>query len=835
MTKSNRRARINSKEFMRLLESISEQLHDVDNDVRFRRHDLHQAAVEHGAQALTLHQLEYMIDEGFLLPTVEEGQIQFFGWEELRDTLLIWTLKERRNFSYTRIATLMRQYDEQLRPTHYLELARLARQRSVGVMPQHERGSVILRSRVLGVCLSWLFNGTIPADTVVLMRRRKSLPAESRRDWTATASEYDMLGIDQHVYNIQPDDILGRVTVDGEIIFEQGVANLTEYAYKTWKLYEVKGGTPYRHEELVIGIPDGGRLQHLYNIADSDETAMLGVMLDTIRLELSTDFENDQLLADAPDRNSLLAQLVEILTQLSAFWDYCAVLTTGSNAAKPLHLVATSSRFPEALRKNITVEPGQLLSGWALQYGYKVVVQKTAGQDDPRLAHQSIEQAKSALAIPTKVRESVVNGVLYVGSWHEVTAEQEIFTPSQIKLLTVIASIIGEMIERNRIRLDAERSSLQVINQPSRRSRIWPEFKNHLVDVLQAIPKDDSGLSAKDNVHLVAVRLDNYARLYDHNPAIAQWLAEHLRDITFDVYCGDLAHFLDTPVFFERRLNSPTEFVCCVSRASISDEEDRAFRSRLRTLLNSVTIPFSQLQPIKVSAYVWSIPFRYSTLKHRIEAKGLEGVVRDIIRETEEALEVLPHIEVAHEHEKNGAMRSALQSYVLANSKVPRNMYIMRHLAKTYAAVGDFQTSLKWWNDLIELDKNARHLRRRARSLVCLKRFGDALESYEEAHRLDPHDIDTLLEWGDLLLDLGQVEKAIEKYTLAQQLASNADIFSLRLAEAFLAFEDFDQSKHFSSFLLTKQPDDPDANRFFRRALHKRAAVGRQLHKPKSE
>jgi tetratricopeptide (TPR) repeat protein len=143
----------------------------------------------------------------------------------------------------------------------------------------------------------------------------------------------------------------------------------------------------------------------------------------------------------------------------------------------------------------------------------------------------------------------------------------------------------------------------------------------------------------------------------------------------------------------------------------MSDAEDRKLRTDLRNLLNSVTIPFSQLQPVSVNAYVWSMPFRLATLQRRIAGRGVDQVVQDIVRETEEALDVLPLIEAAHEHEKNGALRDALEAYRLANSMVPRNTYLMRHLAKLYSTVGDFPSSLKWWNALNELDPNPCELR----------------------------------------------------------------------------------------------------------------------------
>ena len=556
----------------------------------------------------------------------------------------------------------------------------------------------------------------------------------------------------------------------------------------------------------------------------------LALLLETVFLEVDErSLPDEPSIGSQTENSTLLRSLVEIIPLISDVWEYSAILTASAKQSNHLQIAAISMKFPQELRSDVTIEPGQPLTGWAFKWDNPIVVQGTLGLDDPRLAYQASERATAAAAIPTHVHQRC-NGVLYVGTRYVLADYGEPFNRAELRVLRVIADVIGETLERNRIRVDFENYSYdQIIRKPTITRHSWATLRDHVSTALSSVSQGSkSVLNDNENMHLTVVRNETYNQLRRKRPEIADWITQHILETCQEYF---LKKGLGNPLIFPRQDTTLQEFVCFIPRILISDDQDRVLRNNLRELLSSLNLPFSYQDHFEVKSFVWSMPFRLKELQRRLRddanpSRVVDQVTSEIVREVEEALMTLPRIEKGHDHESKGAYSLALDEYLAAHYMAPLNRYLIRHIAKTFAALGKLKDSTLWWEKLIAQDPAAKHLVRYSYVLAAQGRFEEAIASYARAFEYDPHNSQILIEWGDLLLLQQRIEDALLKYEAAVNLQTqNTPLVWLRIAEAYIAAGDLDQATMFAELVLRQQPDNQEARRIMLRILFEKSAV----------
>jgi tetratricopeptide (TPR) repeat protein len=228
------------------------------------------------------------------------------------------------------------------------------------------------------------------------------------------------------------------------------------------------------------------------------------------------------------------------------------------------------------------------------------------------------------------------------------------------------------------------------------------------------------------------------------------------------------------------------------------------------------------------------MPFRLNDLRDRVaQQQDSQTVTRQIVKETEEALAVLPFIQEGHKHETEGSYPQALKSYQRAHHLVPQNLYIMRHIAKTLASMGHYDRAVKWFTQIIAEDPNAKHFRRLADALACLGQFKPAELCYTVASQLAPKDAATYLEWGDVLLTCGDAKGAVDKYRQAEMLdGCNNALYTMRIVDAYLEQEEFAEAQNLLSTVLIRDPEHREAKRKRLQILRRESAQSIALLDP---
>jgi len=810
----NARKRLSLETVTQLRGQIGDRLSHLPRNQIFRKSDVLKIAREYGAPGLTPDKLDYLVQIELVRPVREpydSRTLYAYDRDDIRDVILVQVLREKFEASngkrptLARIASLL--HDSAM--SRGDGVPHKAARPDIGVPTQIERGCVYFRSRMLGVCLNWLFRGRLPLGGVVVLRRKvfESQPGNPHFpsvDYTAC----DQLEIDKCIGDLQPDDLFGGISEEGEVLL--GVPrpnNLLDYRRWQWHYLEITHGTPRCLLKFVIGVPPFSAVgEKISQPLDSTDDQLLALTLESCFLKPESNSLAREGLApkDSEEYSTPLTVITEILSDLSQAWQYCAVLTPDPHHNGHLRFAAMSSHFPAELRRGVSIEPGRLLSGWTYKHGCVAVVQDSSGRFDPRLAHQDEERATAAIAVPTGA-QGHTNGVLYIGTRSPHRNHEMVFTPASTRLLRIVANIIGEIIERNHVRTDAERLSFHIVCEPLCVQRSWTELKTELKAELEAALRQDARLNPLDNLHLVSVSVHKYHELFERSPKVAQWLNRHIRLVTHRFY---LESGLEAPKLFNRGDDRPAQFVCLLPCVNRTDEQDREWRSQLRRLLNSITIPFETQPHVEVRCFVWSMPFRLAGLLTEVNEEGVEATVARLVREAEEALVVLPFIEQGHKHEAQNAYPLALEKYLEAHTLLPENVYIMRHVAKTYAAVGNYQMAVEWWERVVSRTVHPSHLRRLAQVQACLGEFEAAAKAFKEAVRLAPADAVCYLEWGDVLLAHHHVEQAVEKYEQGKlHDEENAIVYLLRIAEAYAQLGDLQQAQSYARMALAREPD----------------------------
>ena len=804
-----------------LREQIEDQLAFLPRGTTIRRGKAIELALTHGAEGLTIDKLNRMIKLGLVRPNREDrgGRVLLeFSRDDIRDIVLIQKLRqgctetEGEKNSYAWIASHLQDQTKSYQgPQSEGEMP----QTDVFLPTQVKRGLVYLRSRTLGMCLTWLFRGRIPVGALVIVRRREykgqQLPA-------GTASyQYELeefVDIDGCLGDIRASDLVCHVSPEGELLHHE-ITNLNPFSSRQWHHWRVDCGSPRRQFDFVVAVsPASLASDCLGGLLDSETALLFASLLEVCFLHEKALQPSNAVEDTNPDFTTPLQAILYVLPELSPIWQYCAVFLPDLHDPSHLRLAATSPHFPAELRRDLSIQAGQLLTGWAYQFGYPVTVLQTTGIADPRLAHQDEERATAAIALPTRVANEP-NGVLYVGTRASLDADTPAFSDAEIRLLRMVADILGEIAERNRIRVNGERMALRVIQEPTRHTRPWIEYKAEVQSAIQQALMDEQPHETSNILHVTALRLEGYALMAENNIQVAHWAADHIRDVTHRFF---LEHLGVAPSMFDRYERNPAEFVCLVPSIHLTDEEDRIFRDKLRRVLSSLRVSFRVHEPTQVHCYVWSMPFRLAGLRKQVKQRdlrdGLRHVVGKTVRETQDALMVLPFIEKGHRYEEQGSSPQALDQYSRAHDLVPENLYIMRHVAKSLTSMGDYRGAVHWWRRVTAAHKHPSHYRRLGHVLACLGEFEAAIACYETALTMNAKDSTCYSEWADILMLQGKTSEAIKKYRQAQLYdEDNADFYLARIAEAHFEQKTYRDAQNFVNLLLVRDPENQNAKR----------------------
>jgi tetratricopeptide (TPR) repeat protein len=654
------------------------------------------------------------------------------------------------------------------------------------VMPDNQvrRAQYHLRGRMLETVLTWLFDGQTPYRAVALLRQQLAAAQETKINSRIIADKAEYTQVDRALA-VQRGDLVVSLSSEGEILHPRQGIDWREYRHYQWYHLVLRGDFPVANYTIVLGVPPASELSLSPWVATTEAAGMLIPLLRLCFLPQWQD-GSDQ------DAETPLQAVANMIPDISHYWQYCAILIP-DKTSRSLRVLAHSASLPLDLHADtILLSPGQLLSGWTYQTGQVCVVQKSIGNSDPRLARQDEEQARGGVAVPTLVNGDI-NGIIYVGT-RVFPSEGETFPTTQIRVLRLLGSIVGEFIERQAITQKTRRTGLRVLVEKPIQKMGWAGLDLHLQEVLEKIKLDPGPLDDLDNLHVMAVRLNNYHEIEVHSKEVAGWVAELIASTAGDFYLN-LGDNDACPKVFRR---CSSEFVVVVDHLRLDDAREKKLRNDLRRHLGTLMLPFRQgTQTVSVETLVWSLSFRYSALADKLEQKDITGLTRTLRREISDALANLPLIDAAHQKEAQGAYQLAYDDFRVAHERSPNNTYLMRHLAKMSTRLGNYQEAVEWWRRVLELEQHPRFYQHLAEVYALQRDYPAAVEHYGLGEQLDDQDPRCYLGWGQVLLARGQYREALRKFMKARSLDrdENQALYALREAEAYIGLGKFNRAK----------------------------------------
>ncbi|MEM7035034.1 MAG: GAF domain-containing protein, partial [Chloroflexota bacterium] len=567
---------------------------------------------------------------------------------------------------------------------------------------QVRRAIYFLRGRLLEIVTSWLFEGYIPRGAIVILRQRRHdfrQTQDTQMQFLLEDGDWDK--VDRTV-QYRPGDLRMFVSPEGEILHDPGQSHRDEFQTHQWTHLEIYNADPAIDYILVIGRPR----ETLYRLSLPIDLSEAATLLAPI-LQLCLQSESGQTMqkADTP-----LKAVANLIPDLSPQWQYAAILTSDHQGKASFTI--RSRFFPQELNAvTSTLSQGQLLSGWTLHTGQVCVVQKTIGDQDPRIAYQQDERAVAAVAVPT-VANGQVNGVIYVGVRENSAMLQDnsdnadgnlLFSESQTRILRLLGSLVGEFIARQDLIRQTQQKGLQILAEMPLICQDWGQLEPHFHYVLSQLLDKPTGYDNLDNLHIMAVRLENYNSIAVQSVEVARWVFDVMANAAGGFY-RDIERL--TPYLFQY---SETEFIVVVDHIRLHDKKEQRLRQQLLDHLHTLALPFQQgVETIKVACSVWSLSFRYLTLQQHIENTSLPKKVSQLHKKVEEALQLLTWIYEAHGDEATGSYTLALDKYQTAHRLAPQNTYIMRHIAKAYTRLREYKQAVEWWELVLSREEHAR-------------------------------------------------------------------------------------------------------------------------------
>lgn len=823
MVNENSKLGLSQEEFDKLRIEVAERSSHIPEGDQFQIGEVVRILKELGGKPIAESRVRRI---PFVWPKRDKQHgYDLYSCEDIRDLLLIFELNDNRKIPYAQVGGLLlaesrRKLSEWMKSPGSLGLSTPP--------AQVQRAHLFWRSHLLMVLLGWLFAGTIPAAAHLLIRKKQYHKRFTNQDeaWLKIhKSEFTEI---DSILNTREGDLVVFTTNDREVLHKHiGWEEWKQFHAFNW--YQVQASIPQSQigYEMAIAVPPASSSESIRFIANGEEARLFVRLLDACFRSMSLEVEQIELEKrqerDREHFSTRLDTVVELIPHLSPHWQYSAVLVPNLLEPNRLTFTTTSNPYPyEVLDKQIALS--QPPAGWAFQNNQPVAIYRTIGERDPRIAFQIEEKARAVVAIPTSINGKP-NGVLYVGTRKQV--EDSIFTESDIQFLRVVARIVGELIELERMRLYVGQEPLRkTILEPSLRIEPWRKLREDIAQVVEhELVPDEIAKESHDNLHLMAIRLSNYDILktdfLENAVEITEWVAVQVRSMAYRYYLEKVGQ----PTLYDF---APDKFILLLKRISMKNEEERSLRDELSAYLNSMQLSFEQGRaPTPIRCELWSLPFRYSTLALRIDQIGAQSVIHEIVEKTERAFHVLPFVHKAHLYEQQGAWEKAREQYELAYAIDPENVYVWRHIAKMCTQLHDYKGAVLWWERVTKVEKYPSRYRRLAHNLVCLGDLEYATRVCEEAVQLDDKDAKCYAEWANVLYHRAQraqaeghadvamttYDEAANKYRKAvffEASSRTRATYVLRIAEIRYAQERYRDALSACSQALTYEPDNPD-------------------------
>ena len=804
-------------------------------DKTFKKNQAIEAAQRH-APGLTEHQLAEWIDKKLVHPIIESGMgrnTHQFKREQIAEIVLAHRLHTQYDIPYAEILGLLYEDERSKNETPRLPFRQFEDQLPTN---QKDRAIKMLRSRILGIILTWFFGKNIPTNMLILVRKTtQDVPKLPKGNATFDPKEMSQLSAQDEIGLIrESDDIFGRVSPESEVLFS-GIPykHLKATPHQSWLRISIVLGEPAGEFILMFGFEKtANECPRVDLTAIKEKKLILGLLLAVVHSKGDVASAGE---SEKQDNSTMLRSLADVIPTLSKNWGYCAILAHKSNNHEQLEIIAASHSFPIDLQKNlpnIKVEYGKPLSGWSIEWDYAIKIQ----QIDPEEswpAFQGMEKARASFALPTHANDRR-NGVLYVGTSKDRNFDELVFDDNDTRVLQILAEVIGELIERNLIRQSIEASALRIIKKPAYYKLPWENFKPDIIKALQMVK--DQKVIEKDNLHFTVVKTFIDPETADKHPNLHSWFPSHVLDTSWEFinrnYDGQPSLYM--------RHDHQLEFVIFMPDVHVTDQYDREKRTELRKLLCSVDISSSQNDKSQVKAFLWTMPFRKENIKNRlfgpVSDEDIDQFATRIVKDSEELFLSLPHLERAHEYEWAGNHRGALEQFRRALSYSPDNTYLIRHIAKEYEMLQEYQNAIQFWRLLIEKEYGVYPLARCARACALAGQMPDSLKYYLEAWERSkkegqnptiepnqsphyPHSLDILISWADVLESSGEFQEAIDKYNKALAYAgddcdpiwmSMAGAYARRYAQNNIQ-SDFNEAVNNTMQVLGKEPNNREA------------------------
>ena len=143
-----------------------------------------------------------------------------------------------------------------------------------------------------------------------------------------------------------------------------------------------------------------------------------------------------------------------------------------------------------------------------------------------------------------------------------------------------------------------------------------------------------------------------------------------------------------------------------------------------------------------------------------------------------------------------GKIDESLQLFRLVTTINPQNIRNIKQVARSLYLLGKQQAALQIYNEALEIDNNDREIyHNRGLCHMHLKEYGKAIEAFESANDIQPHD-STYIQLGKLFVLQNKYEEAVQIYEEALEnspenpvLLTTLGLLFLRMNETFKAFK----------------------------------------------
>ena len=180
----------------------------------------------------------------------------------------------------------------------------------------------------------------------------------------------------------------------------------------------------------------------------------------------------------------------------------------------------------------------------------------------------------------------------------------------------------------------------------------------------------------------------------------------------------------------------PNEYLFFLEMIQDTCVNEVEFRNKLREKLNSIIFQFIN-EPLPVKCNIWSMPYRYSALRQRIEKKGIAEILVELTEVADHNFGIIEYIQLGHKYEAEGSLEKADDFYGLAGDTDPNNVYIWRHRAKIHSRLRNYNDAVRWWLQVVTVQEHPKHFLHLAYNRACLGEIPMAEEEYKQALAFD--------------------------------------------------------------------------------------------------